>query len=103
MRGKGRPADEAVQLPLSFSAPTITPNGAGGFIVTPGKPLFWLTPLQFGKALGISRSSVYNLIARGVLVKVSRPLPRKIMIDASEVPRFRELIADPEYWLSRKF
>ena len=98
MKARVSGAEDGAQLTLSFAAPTIIPNGSGGFIVTPGKPLIEYTPEQFGKAVGICRRAVYNRIQDGTIKGVRRPSPRKYLIDAAEVIRFREWTRNLECW-----
>lgn len=49
-----------LDLPISWTPPAITPHGDGSFTVRPGRPVNWLTPAQFAKAVGLSRRAVYE-------------------------------------------
>lgn len=87
------------QLALSFASPSILPDGGGGWIVKAGKPIAEFTPFQFGKAMGISRSTVYRLLDAGIIAEVRRPSPRKILIGAGAAEKFRQDTRDPEFWV----
>jgi hypothetical protein len=74
-------------MTFAFAVPVMVPQGDGSFVVKPGKPLSELTVLQFAKAYGVGRSSVYNMIEMGVIEKYRRPLPKKILIPVEELDR----------------
>lgn len=94
MRGKG----SADQLHFDFSfVPQVQARGDGSFVVTPGKPMLEMTPIQVARLLSISRSSVYALIDRGAL-EYRRPLKKKILITAASVEAWRLRTSDPEFW-----
>jgi len=40
---------------------TVLPNGSGGFVVQPGKPLREVGTIQAAKMLGISRTTMWEL------------------------------------------
>lgn len=94
------PVTEPVcQLDLFLWSPSVVvPQGDGSVIVRPGKPIEYLTPLQFSKAVGYSRSAVYEQIGSPSIPErfIRRVGPRLIKIQAAAVPHFLE------YWKLRR-
>lgn len=84
-------------LPGLWVPTVVVAQGDGSYVVKSGRPVSELTPLQAARALGISRSAVYQLVEAGRL-KCRRPLPRKILISAEEIEQFRRSTEDPEFW-----
>ncbi len=89
-------------MTLSFGAPTLLPQGDGSFVLRPGKPLVEFSPLQFARAISVSRSTVYRLLDEWKIISYRRPSPRKILIPAEAVESFRRKTEDPEFWQSVK-
>jgi|GEM_PF-3353190 len=59
---------DADQLTFAvFAAPTITPNGDGSVTIRPGKPMQWLTPIQFAQQFGRDRDTIYRWISNGLI------------------------------------
>lgn len=54
-------------------------------VAKPPVPIYALSPAEFGKAIGVSRATVYNLIARGE-VRYSK-IGRSTRIPVTEIER----------------
>jgi excisionase family DNA binding protein len=72
--------------------------GDGSVLVKPGKVIHELTPAQAARHLGVHRNTIYAYIDAGVLRKVRRPSPSRILLEAEEVTALRQATQDPEYW-----
>jgi len=77
--------------------PTAIPQGDGGFVIRPGKPVEKLSLRQAAKRAGCSRGTIYRLYAAGLL-KGDRPNPRKIFIFADSLEQHLQNCQDPEFW-----
>lgn len=84
------------QMTFTFSAPVMIPQGDGSFVIRPGKPKSEFTPLEFSKAYGVHRNTVYYMIDMGIIEQHRRPMPRKILIPSDELERLRALSMDAE-------
>lgn len=95
-----KPVTHPNQLELLPYCPAqITPQGAGAFLVSPGKPVFKLTVRDFARAIGVSRSSIYRRIDDGSIPVelIEAAGPRKLLIKSEAVDHFKAL------WHSRRF
>jgi len=70
---------------------TFVPRPDGSVLVSPGAPVAWMTPREFGEAVGRSRESVYRYIGDGSIPEdqVQHIGARKIRIRASAVEAFK--------------
>lgn len=87
------------QFYFSF-VPQFIAQPDGAVLVKPGKPAREVTPRQAALMLGISRSSIYELIQTGHLSH-RRPLPKKILIPVESLEEHRRKTDDPEFWDNR--
>lgn len=93
MKGRG----DCNQILFSFLPPQVIPQGDGSVILKPGKPTSEVSPKVAAQMLGVSKSSVYELIQEGKLV-YRRPLKKKILITTASIDAYRTETGDPEYW-----
>jgi hypothetical protein len=90
------------QLCLTFGPPVVTPRGDGSYVVSPGKPVQWLSVRQMQVMLGVGKTQSYQYVEEG-LVESRRPAPHKIQVAAESVQRLAERIRDPEFWARPEF
>jgi hypothetical protein len=98
MRKTTATPNTASQPLLPLWTPTVQiPQGDGSVLVKPGRPVEYMTPLQFAKAVGYSRSAVYEQIGGPSIPEqyIRRVGPRLIKIQAGAVEHFIS------YWRSR--
>ncbi len=82
---------------LTYTPPTLLPQGDGSFVIRPGKPVQDLTPKQAAAYLGIAWSSIYKLLDAGK-IPCRRPLRGKILISVEDCERWKSRTRDPEFW-----
>lgn len=94
------PAENPAQLYFSYARPITIPQGDGSFLVKPGKLTVRqtgdaVTPREFARLLGCSRSSVYRFLDEGLIpaAHVERRTPRRILISLSALDALRAEIA----------
>lgn len=84
---------------IAMVTPSIViPQGDGVVLVKPGRPVEVLTVLQFAKAVGYSRSAVYEKVGSPCLPErfIRRTGPRLIWIRAEAVEFFLD------YWRNQR-
>lgn len=79
-----------------FAAPVVVPHGDGSVTVRPGRPMFWLSPKEFGQQLGRDRNTIYQWIQQGIIEErfVEYSGRRHIRISAEAVPVLKQLFKD---------
>jgi len=68
----------------------MVPQGGGEWRLKACKPIRWLTPAEFGAAVGLSADSIYRYRAQGWIAAehVRRCGITRLQIDAAAVPLF---------------
>lgn len=92
--------ENPAQLYFSYAKPVAIPQGDGSFLVRPGRLTVRqdgdaVTPREFARMQGCSRSSVYRFMDEGLIPSehVERRTPRRILISLSALEVLRAAIA----------
>ena len=98
-RGCKADADSG-QMYFSYASPVVIPQGDGAYLVKPGRVTVRrdgdaVSPKEFARMQGCSRSSVYRFVNEGwiSLAHVERRTPRRIRIRLEALGELRERIA----------
>lgn len=77
---------------FGFLRAQILQQSDGTFVIKPGRPIFKLTPAEFGREVGLSADSIYRRIADGSIPQdmVEYVGPRKILIHSPALDAFKE-------------
>lgn len=92
--------ENPAQLYFSYAKPVAIPQGDGSFLVRPGRLTVRqdgdaVTPREFARMQGCSRSSVYRFVNEGWIGQehVERRTPRRIRIRLEALSELRGRIA----------